>query len=816
MLEGKYDPKQLDASAQELWEREGVHRFDTASSAEVFSVDTPPPTVSGSLHVGHVSSYTQAECIVRYQRMRGKSVFYPFGFDGNGLPSERLTEREHNVLGREMPRDEFVALCQRTTKKYEQEFEQLWRSLGVSADWSLCYSTIDERSMRISQRGFLDLLAKGEAYLHTSPTMWDTETQCSVAQAELKSKDQRTKMNDVRFDLKDGGDFTIATTRPELLCACVAVFIHPSHPRAGELIGKQATVPLFGHHVLIRADDTVDPEKGTGIVMCCTFGDKTDVEWYQKHKLELRQAVGRDGRFTELAGPEAGLFAKQVRRKVLERLKDSGHLEGQKDVDNVVNVYERTGREVEFLPARQWFVKVLDKKAKLLELGEALNWYPSHMGKRYHNWVDGLEWDWGISRQRFYGVPFPVWYCNGCDAVFAAPDEWLPIFDHKNFQVTKACEQCGKTDWRPETDVMDTWATSSETPQINNRWGENDDAPRSPLPMSIRPQAHDIIRTWAFYTIVKSWIHHQALPWHDVVVSGHVQTKRRAKISKSTGNAPDDPRDMVSEHGADAVRYWALSATLGADTVYSLDDIKQGRRLCVKLFNATKLAQGHLLAKDDRAAFDRKSCSATPRPIDRWIRSRLARTAELATKNLDRYEFGIAKNDLERFFWNDLCDNYLEMIKARLYDDTPEGRDDRDAALAGLYDALYGITRLLAPFVPHICEAVHQAIFRETEDVVSIGVAPWPSTEDNDADAAVYGDAAISVLTAIRRWRTSNSVGAGKPLSVATIRVPPETASRLKDVEGAIHAAGRVALLEIESLDSVQEPEVVDATLAES
>ncbi|MDJ0975930.1 MAG: valine--tRNA ligase [Planctomycetota bacterium] len=813
MLEGKYDPKTVEPRIQELWESKGVHRFDPDAEGEVFSIDTPPPTVSGSLHIGHVFSYTQAECIARFERMRGRNVFYPFGFDDNGLPTERLAEREHEVLGRELPRDKFVELCRETSDKYKQEFEQLWRGLGFSADWSLCYSTIDERSVRVSQRAFLDLLAKGHAYMMSGPTMWDTETQTAVAQAELESKDQTTFMNDVRFDLADGGHVVIATTRPELLCACVAMFIHPDHPRAGELLGKKAIVPLYGHEVEIRADEMADPEKGTGIVMCCTFGDKTDVEWYRKHELELRQAIGRDGRLLEIAGPEAGLFAKQARRKILERLEEAGLLLGKEQVENVVNVFGRTGREIEFLPTRQWFVRILDKKDKLVELGEQVRWFPAHMGKRYKNWVEGLEWDWGISRQRFFGVPFPVWHCDGCGHVYSAPEDWLPVLDHANHEVTHACPDCGGTAWTPDPDVMDTWATSSETPQINARWGEAEGPRRCPLPMTMRPQAHDIIRTWAFYTIVKSWLHFGEVPWRDAMVSGHVQAPGRQKISKSKGNAPTDPRDMLTAHGADPTRYWALSATLGNDYVYNEDDLKQGRRLCVKLWNASKFAMRHL------ESYDPKGAPPAPHPMDSWIRTRLADTVRLATDNLERYEFGIAKGDIERFFWNDLCDNYLEMIKDRLYDESPEGAEARRAAQAGLYDALYGVVRLLTPFVPHVAESVYQTLFAAAEGVDSVAQTPWPdaTTIDEAETAEQDGAAAVSVLTAIRRWRSEQKISPGKKLASARLRASADVAGRFERVAPAVRAAGRVADLTVETDESLPAGEVAleDAELDE-
>jgi valyl-tRNA synthetase len=805
MLEGKYDPKLIDARAQELWEREQVHRFDEGSDAEIFSIDTPPPTVSGGLHIGHVFSYTQAECIARYQRMRGRNVFYPFGFDDNGLPTERLTEKEHGVLGREMPRDEFVALCRETSAKYKAEFEALWRSLGVSADWSLSYSTIDERSIRISQRGFLDAYAKGRVYRHESPALWDTETRTAVAQAELDSKTKQTFMNDLRFDLVDGGEILIATTRPELLAACVAIFIHPDHPQAGDLLGRKARVPLQDLEVEIMADEKVDPEKGTGIVMCCTFGDKIDVEWYQKHRLDLRQAIGRDGRMTGIAGPEAGLYVNQARRAILERLRESGHLLGQEPIENAVNVFEKTGREIEFLPTRQWFIRVLDQKETLLELGQRIRWFPEHMGKRYRNWVQGLDWDWCISRQRFFGVPFPVWFCAGCDHVFLAPADWLPVIEHARHDVTEPCPACGGTDWRPETDVMDTWATSSETPSINNGWGENEDEGRCPLPMSMRPQAHDIIRTWAFYTIVKSWIHFEDVPWDVAMVSGHVQASKGVKIGKTKGNAPSDPRELVEAHGADATRYWALSATLGNDYVYNEDDFKQGRRLCVKLWNAAKLAANHL------AGFEREAAVGAPRPIDTAIRARLADTVRLASADLDRYEFGIAKGVIERFFWNDLCDNYLEMIKNRLYDETPDGAEAREAARAGLADVLSGVVRLLAPFVPHVCEIVYQGLLRDGKAAaVAIGRAPWPSAEPppGSEEAQHDWDAAVAVLTTVRRWRSEEKVSPGKPLARVAVTTTPSLAERLPRVLGDVRAAGRIERLDVSVDEALAEGEV--------
>jgi valyl-tRNA synthetase len=794
MLDAPYDPTTIDRAAQDLWERLGVFRFEPGSTAEVFSIDTPPPTVSGNLHIGHVFSYTQAECIARYQRMRGKNVFYPFGFDGNGLPTERLAEQEHGVKGKDLPRPEFVRLCLETSRKYASAFEAFMRSLGLSADWSLAYSTIDERSMRVSQRAFLDLWAKGEAYLKESPTLWCTQCGTALAQADVEFKDKPAQFTTLRFDLVGGGSLEIATTRPELLSACAAVFVHPTHARAAELVGRRALVPLQdGRDVPVLADERVDPEKGTGLVMCCTFGDKTDVEWFQKHGLPLRQAIKPDGTLDAIAGPEAGLYVNKGRRAILERLGAAGHVTASREITHPVATHERCKTDIQFLPTRQVFVRVLDKKAELVAQGEKVRWLPEYMGKRYRNWVENLEWDWCISRQRFYGVPFPLWHCRGCRGVVLARDADLPV-DPTASPPPGPCPACGGADLEPERDVMDTWATSSETPQINARWGESDAGPRAPRPMSMRPQAHEIIRTWAFYTIAKSWLHFRDLPWRDAMISGLVLDANREKISKSKGNAPADPKDVLAKHGADAVRYWALSAKLGTDYPTSEDDLAAGRRLGVKLWNAARLAAQHLVDFDPRAP------RAEPQTADRWIRARLHAAVRAVTDDLEVYEFGTAKVKVEQAFWNDLCDNYLELVKGRLNDRRPEAGAARQAAQAGLYDALRTMLGLFAPFVPHVAEVLWQALFAAHEGQASLARAPWPAPPDAwaDAAAAAQGAAAVAVLTAVRRWRSENKLSPGVPLARAHLKAGAGAAAEWRPLAGDVKAALRVAELTVE------------------
>ncbi len=463
----------------------------------------------------------------------------------------------------------------------------------------------------------------------------------------------------------------------------------------------------------------------------------------------------------------------------------------QKDLVHPVAVHERCKTDIQFMPTKQVFVRVLDKKAELIAQGEKVRWLPEYMGKRYRNWVENLEWDWCISRQRYYGVPFPFWHCEGCGAVKLARDEDLPV-DPTAATPVGPCEGCGGTAFRAERDVMDTWATSSETPQINARWGEAKGAARCPLPMSMRPQAHEIIRTWAFYTIVKSLVHHQDVPWDVAMVSGLVLDPNRDKISKSKGNNPTEPKTLLDKHGVDAVRYWALSGRVGTDYPFNEDDLASGRRLAMKLWNASKLVLGHL------SDFDPAAPRAPERPVDLGVRLRLAATVADATGMLDAYEFGLAKKRIEEFFWNDLCDNWLEMSKDRLYDLAPERAPERRAAQATAHDVLSTVLRLLAPFVPHVTEAVHQARFRATEGEASVTRAAWPTDASpaTDDPALVAWGTAVRALSAVRRWRSENKVSPGKPLGRVRFHLPVADATVFASVEADVRSAGRVLAVE--------------------
>lgn len=496
--------------------------------------------------------------IARYKRLRGYNIFYPFGFDDNGLPSERLVEKEQGKKAHEIGREAFSKLCYETTDKYEAEFQELFTRLGVSTDWNIHYKTVSPQTIKISQSSFLDLVKKGHCYHKESPALWCNECLTSIAQAELETKKVKTTFNYIKFKtVEDGEEFVIATTRPELLPAIVSVFVNPDDLKHKHLIGKTAHIPIIDVEVPIMADELVDSEKGTGIVMCCTFGDQTDIYWWKKYNLELKYIFTEDGRIKDEILNYGGLKIKAARKKIIEDLQEAGYVLKIEELEHEVQTHERCGTEVEYSVMKQWFIDIMNHKDDFLKIGESINWYPSHMQTRYNEWVSNIMWDWCISRQRYFGVPFPVWYCENChDPIFANLTD-LPVNPLVDKPKIQKCPKCGGTNFRPETDVMDTWATSSVTPLINMRYGEKDNYEAILRPMSLRSNASEIIRTWDFYTIVKSFYHFQERPWNNVMISGFVMANKGEKISKSKGNSKAEPIDLINEYSADVIRYWA-------------------------------------------------------------------------------------------------------------------------------------------------------------------------------------------------------------------------------------------------------------------
>ena len=714
----------------------------------MYSIDTPPPTVNGKIHIGHIFSYSQAEMIARYKRLRGYNVFYPFGFDDNGLPSERLVEKEQKKKAHEIGRESFSKLCYETTNKYEEEFQDLFSKLGVSTDWSMCYKTVSSSTIKISQNSFLDLIEKGHCYHKESPALWCNECLTSIAQAELETKTIRTTFNYVNFKtVEDNEIFTIATTRPELLPAIVCVFVNPDDDKNNHLIGKTAHIPVIDVNVPIIGDEKVAIDKGTGIVMCCTFGDQTDIEWWKKYNLPLKYIFTDDGRIMDSVSNYGGLKIKEARKQIVDDLQVGGYIVKIEELEHEVQTHERCGSEVEYTVMKQWFIDIMSHKEDFLRIGNEINWYPTHMHNRYEEWVNNVAWDWCISRQRYFGVPFPVWYCKECGEPIFASKEQLPVNPLTDTPSIEKCHKCGCKEFIPESDVMDTWATSSVTPLINMKYGEKDNYESILKPMSLRSNASEIIRTWDFYTIVKSYYHFGIKPWDNVMISGFVMANKGEKISKSKGNSKVEPLDLIKQFSADVVRYWAASGRLGTDITFSEETLLRGKKLVNKIWNVSKFVQMHLEDYQDKAFDDFEY-------IDKWILGNFIDMEKEYLKYLDNYEIGLALNILEKFFWN-FCDNYIEIVKHRLYRPEEFGEKARYSGQKTIYILLYKLLQDFSIFFPFITEEIYQDIYH---DMKSIHITEIKSLNYSFDEEIVNGNLMCEIISMVRGKKSSSNL----------------------------------------------------------
>lgn len=886
-LPNKYEPHDMEARWMESWAQDRVYAWDPERPREeTFVVDTPPPTVSGSLHVGHLFSYSHQDFIVRYQRMRGKNIFFPIGWDDNGLPTERRVQNLLNVKcepavpydpkfkperGRKgdptpVSRKNFVELCDDVIVEDEKAFKRLWTRLGMSYDWEQEYATINEHARRISQWSFLELLEKGHIYQDERPVMWDVDFQTAVAQAELVDKEVASAYHYLRFGIR-GTDayFVVATTRPELLPACVAVLVHPNDERYQQYIGKEAVTPLFQVPVPIMADEKADPEKGTGVVMVCTFGDQTDVEWWKQFNLPARQIVGRDGHLipvhfvaegAEEAGRDThvthlddgrdivtaygpgrtipsldpdranavyhelqGKYTKQAQKRIVAVAEETDGVIDRPStpITHAVKYFEKGDRPLELVPTRQWYTRIMDKKDALIEQGRKIAWHPDYMIKRYEHWVEGLNQDWCLSRQRYFGVAIPVWYRideHGevlYDQRILPSRERLPIdplSDTPDGFTEDQRDQPGG--FTGEPDIFDTWATSSLTPQIASTWYLNPERHAKLFPMDMRPQGHDIIRTWAFYTIVKAYLHDGEIPWKNVVLSGWILDPDRKKMSKSQGNVVT-PEPLIDEFGADSVRYWAARARLGVDTAYDENAFKVGKRLCTKLFNASKFAIGRF-AEIDPAQLGPEKIVAE---ADRAVIAELRPLVERVTKAFDEFDYAQALQLTEEFFWRTFCDNYLELAKSRTYDETlTEGRLSAASTLRLLHRTL---VRLLAPFLPFLTDEIWSWTYAADAGMAaSVHRSPWPSIEEfagiPDPKHADVWEATIAVVDAVRKAKADANKSMKAPVHhvLVTAEQPVLDAlhTTLDDIIGMLH---------IENVEqSVGKPEAGLATVTTS
>lgn len=863
----KYKHKDLEANWKEQWRQDEVYSWDPSKSREeTFVVDSPPPTVSGSLHIGHVFSYTHQDLLVRYQRMKGKNICYPMGWDDNGLPTERRVqnlfrvkcdpsipydpdfkpERRKKGPVQEISRQNFIEACAQVTAEDEAAFEDLWRTLGLSIDWELQYATIDDHCRRVSQSSFLEMVEKGFAYSTEAPTMWDVDFQTAVAQAEVEDKMRPGKFHDIRFTIEGGGDFVISTTRPELLPACIAVVAHPDDERYQPLFGKHAITPLFDAKVPIMASDHADPEKGTGILMVCTFGDSADVDFWKHSGLPIKQVIGRSGVMLPVVfgegnfsseDPEkaqknynelAGLPIKKAKARVAELLAADQLPDGScplvsepREIEHPVKFYEKGDRPLEFVPTRQWFVRLLEHKDALKKQGSKIQWHPSFMETRYQHWVEGLNLDWCISRQRYFGVPFPVWYpldehgeCKFEEPIFATPD-MLPVDPMSMVPAGYSEEQRGQPNgFRGDPDVMDTWATSSLTPQIVSHWSVDEERHNKLFPNDIRPQSHEIIRTWAFYTIVKAWIHNNDIPWRHVVISGWILDPDRKKMSKSVGNVVT-PHHLLEDYSSDGVRYWASRARLGADTAFDEGVLKIGKRLCTKLFNASRFVLSQLERVE--ADIDALGVDLITEEVDRDFFSRLKKTAIDAGKAFEKFDYAQALEVSEKQFWA-FCNDYLELVKKRSYAD--EDSPARQSALATLCQSLKMFLRLFAPFLPYITEEIWSWRFARGEGKdASIHRAKYPCAEEYAAlsEPTKMGcyDAGVEVLTKIRSAKTEGKRNLRWPVATLKVEGNAQSLESLKAALSDVIGAGSVDSEGIELLEGAAEGGELFAVQAE-
>lgn len=875
-LPQNYDAKLTEKKWQDIWLKSGVYNWNKNESREnSFVIDTPPPTVSGSLHMGHIYSYTQTDFIARFQRMSGRNVFYPMGFDDNGLPTERLVEKTKKTKAHLHSREEFIKMCDEVAEGARKDFRNLFESIALSVDWTSEYHTISDDSRRISQMSFLDLFKKNEVYRKLQPMFWDPIDQTAIAQAEIEEKELDSFENYIWFGLisdeqlkkhnagekitwEDLEKVEIMTTRPELLAACVALVVHPDNVEKYK--GKQAVTPLFNAIVPIIADDKVDKEKGTGVVMCCTFGDETDIIWWKKHKLDTRIIINKfgkldlaslrtersnpenknwiatsdslnpprnDGFFDELEGKKTDHQDKKLsaKHKSIELLEQNGLTAREKKaIKHNVKCAERSGSPLEILPTEQWFVKVIDHKQALKEKADECNWKPEFMKHRIHQWIDGLSWDWCISRQRYFGVPFPVWYAaiateDGRNAaalgtlpsIIVADAKQLPVnplvdipagyelvkdrmqtHGDKVIKNTKTGEEISII---PDFDVMDTWATSSVSPQLSSKAINKDfsvdyDRHQKLFPADLRPQAHEIIRTWAFYTIVKAHLHENSIPWKNLMISGWCLAEDKSKMSKSKGNVVT-PKDIITENSADVVRYWASTSRLGMDTAFSKDVLKIGKKLSTKLWNATKFAAIFLplLKQPPISAKHDIEKGIISESLDKWAISRLHQTIETATKEFEAYEYSLARMAVEDFFWNVFCDNYLEAVKGRYYDESPENAKKRLSAIHTIYHCLDAILRLFAPIMPHITEELYTHIFEEklskTNNKSIHSQSFWPKSAyyAQDEEADICGKFFVTILDYIRKIKADKNLSIKYPIEKIDVYGSLEDIARIKDFE---------------------------------
>ncbi|HLC70817.1 MAG TPA: valine--tRNA ligase [Candidatus Nanoarchaeia archaeon] len=823
-LSKHYDPKQAESKWQQYWEEHHIFKFDATSKKPIYSIDTPPPTVSGKMHLGHAFSYSQGDFIARYQRMKGNNVFYPFGTDDNGLATERLIEKTKKVTSKKMERDAFIKLCLETLEEIRPAFIQDWKRIGMSCDFSIFYSTINDHCRKISQKSFIDLYKKGRIYQKKAPIIFCPACKTAIAQVEMEDVEKDTTLNYIKAKMDTGEYLIYATTRPELHPGCVGISLDEQGNyvtaqrdngekwiisqdavekmniefpmkvlkrfKGKELVGKKVNIPFSQNQVSVTHDISAKTGYGSGIVFYCTYGGLDCVEWMVRHP-DVKPVLIMDesGRYNELS-PYPGMNSTDARKAILTDLEQKGALLKKEPLHHTVNVHERCGTDIEYVATTQWFVKYLDLREQFLDAGARLQWYPAHMKVRYDNWIKGLNWDWCISRQRHFGIPIPVWYDERGKVILPDEDQ-LPVDPLKD----KPKDYKGKV--IAEKDVLDTWATSSMTPQLAIELFDDEKLKKKLFPMSLRPQAHDIITFWLFNTLVKSQLHYGVNPWKDVVISGHAQDPHGRKMSKSKGNIIE-PQVMVDKYSADALRFWAAGSKLGDDLPFMEKDLMTGQKFSTKLWNASKFCFTHL---DDYKE------STVTEVFDQWLLSKLQQVISECTSALDEYEYARAKAAAEQFFWHTFCDNYLEIVKDRLYNPALRGEKVRHSAQQGLYVSLLSILKLMAPIMPHITEEIYHLYFASKEKTKSIHISSWPQCEKKlvNEDAEHAGDIGIDIINTVRKYKSENKWSMKEEITeIILVSEDNNFQKRIQSIEGDLKAVLNVKKISLVGKTSLE------------
>ncbi len=763
-MEKEYRAREVEDKWLRLW-KDDMYYFDWNSEKPHFIIDTPPPYPTGSFHIGNALNWCYIDFIARYKRMKGYEVMFPQGWDCHGLPTEVKVEELHGIKKNDVPREKFRELCVEFTEKNIKKMKETMKKLGLSIDWSKEYITMYPEYYKKTQVSFVRLYEKGLIYKGYHPVIICPRCETTIALAEIEYKEGKTKLNYIKFD----ENVIIATTRPELIPACVAVAVHPEDERYKDLVGETVVVPISGQEVKIIADEEVDPNYGTGMVMICTFGDKQDVRWWKKHGLELRQVLTRDGKLNEKAGKYAGLTVSEAREKIIEDFRKEGRLIKVEEVNHKVGVCWRCKTPVEIIPEEQWFVKV--DKERVLEAARKIKWIPEHMYLRLEDWVESMEWDWVISRQRVFATPIPVWYCENCGETIVAKEEWLPV-DPTRDQPKEPCPKCGSTKFRGEDDVLDTWMDSSITPLAIVGWPEE----LKEYPTHLRPQGHDIIRTWAFYTILRSIYLVNQIPWYEIVINGMVLGEDGRKMSKSLGNYVE-AEEVIEQYGADCLRQWAaIGGVVGSDVAFSWKEIKSASRFQQKFWSLTRFAAMHLENYELKEEHEQYL-----RDADKWILSRLNKLIKEVDRAMENYNFSEALKLIRGFTWYDFADNYVELVKNRLYSGE---ENEKLAAKYTLYKTMSALIRLLAPFTPFLSEECWSALFKTG----SVHKQSYPEVEEKfiDEEAERRGEKIRRIVEEIRRYKHDRKMALNAPMKRILIYSPERF--DVRDISGAVNA----------------------------